>query len=277
MGCCLSTTAVNKSNRPDSQKSQLNPGDAPPSLSPPPVLEEETVKEVLTETPIPKPPTPTQIDSQPNKQPPQIHQVKMEPEVTTKPAVEIFSEVSEVSELCSYTESYSTTALTEKRDDDDDDGEVTQRVNRPPAKVPRKRQYAGEHLRGKERGVRPPARRSVPSPERKGPLPSRSVPGRNTTAQRRIAGPPNVVRRDTGEGSGRRSRSPAIRGEFGQRRNIRHSSPSLSKADRSSGTPAVGNVENEGNKLDKPDDGAVPEPRESLDNPLVSLECFIFL
>uniref|UniRef100_A0A5B6YU44 Serine/arginine repetitive matrix protein 1-like n=1 Tax=Davidia involucrata TaxID=16924 RepID=A0A5B6YU44_DAVIN len=283
MGCCLGTTTKPKAPKtnPDAvppNHQHLSPesdtyGKDPHSLHQPPPPEEEIVKEVLSETPIPKPPTPTPtlIKHNNNNKRPEVPEVKIEATTAIKPTEDIISEISEVSQMCSFSESLSTTTLTEKREDD---GEVTQRVHKSPAKVPRKRPYSGELSGRKERGPRYPARRSSePSPEKRNHITSRSAQGQTMTTKRRNVGPPpNGLRRDPGEGFGRRSRSPVTRGEPGPPRPVSRKSPSSSTTGRS----PVGTAEN-GGKLEKRNDDVPPEPSESLENPLVSLECFIFL
>uniref|UniRef100_A0A5B7BHC6 Serine/arginine repetitive matrix protein 1-like n=1 Tax=Davidia involucrata TaxID=16924 RepID=A0A5B7BHC6_DAVIN len=246
MGCCLCTNNPPKTS-PDVVDTKGSRD--PPSLSPPP--EEESVKEVLSETPIPKPP--------PNNK-------KIEATAAIKPPEEIISEASEVSEICSFSEGLSTTTR-------EDDGEVNQRVHKSPARVPRQRPYYGEFAGRKERGPRSPAR-SETSPEKRSCITSsRSAQGQTTTTttKRLNVGPPNGIRREPGEGSGWRSRSPAA-----GPRPVRHKSPSSTTTGRSGDRSPVVTAEN-GGKLEKPDGDMSPETGESLENPLVSLECFIFL
>ncbi|KAI3774195.1 hypothetical protein L1987_48740 [Smallanthus sonchifolius] len=266
MGCCLGTNAVNL-HRPSKPAA---------SQSPPPPFEEETVKEVLSETPIaPKP------------HPPEQHREILQPE--ERGGVESRENVSEISEMCSYSESFSaattattmTTAADAKKDGiNEDDGEVTQKVKTksPPAKkVARKRPVvsSGEFPVRKERGARPLARRQMaPSPERKRQSPARTT---TNTPRYRNVGPANEGRREV---MARRSRSPAVRGEARQRRKVEES-----PAGKSGELLPVKAVESEGKStVEKADDGGVsPLPEadvqasESLENPLVSLECFIFL
>ncbi|XP_060190004.1 uncharacterized protein LOC132619038 [Lycium barbarum] len=174
---------------------------------------------------------------------------------------EIRPEVSEeqTSEMCSFTESYSTTATaTEKREED---GEVTQRS---PIRVHRKRQNSGDLTGVRERNFR--SGRSAPSPEkRRSPAPatSRGVQGRGMPQQRRNVGPTNGPRRGPGDNVVRRSNSPAARGPVDGRRNVRNRSPAAAREVQS---PA-----------EKPKEEASPETGESLENPHVSMECFIFL
>ncbi|KAL8126760.1 hypothetical protein AgCh_013880 [Apium graveolens] len=273
MGCCESTPI---STHPT--KSTATPPQPKPTLpqSPPPQPEEEeTVKEVLSETPISKlpPPLPQITNAKPN---PDVKPKKIEPTNLTKPTEEelaIVSEISEASEFCSFSGSFSTTTVNEK-----DDGEVTQRVGpRSPAKTPRKCSYSGEVR--KERG---------PTRSRRGGQvvrPSRpAVPGRNsTTPQRRNVGPTSgTVRRDSGEVSLRRSRSPAPRGERGGpggksvgQKGVTGKAVVTGQAGSKS---PVRKVDESQRKVEKQDDVVSGENgSESLENPLVSLECFIFL
>ncbi|KAL3509440.1 hypothetical protein ACH5RR_028841 [Cinchona calisaya] len=306
MGCCLSTKQPLK--KPDKC------GGAPPSKPPLPLVpvEEETVKEVLvlSETPIPTPTVPDVVEKKnsyryksPENQELKVQsmaEIKPVEESTAviKPAEDIISEISEHSELCSFTESFSTTTTAatgtglEKREGGE---EVNQRS---PMRVRRKRENAGDITGGRERSVRSPARRAVPSPEKRKPVvSSRPVHGRGMASQRRNlgvgVGPPNGLRRDSGEGSARRSRSPVTRGQMGSRQNqnVRHRSPGLSENSRTGGRSPARALDSgvkvekskddvvlpESSKVEKRNDDVPDEAGESLENPLVSLECFIFL
>ncbi|KAI5660793.1 hypothetical protein M9H77_20116 [Catharanthus roseus] len=302
MGCCLSKNPPPKSVRQQekSPKSQKCGGGPPPSPPPPLPVEEETVKEVvLSEIPIPKPPSPVvekikRPENQDFKVEIQIPEESKPKESTTvvikpPPAEDIISEVSEQSELCSFTESFSTTTTATALEKRDDGEEVTQRS---PVKYRRKRQNTGDLNGNRERNVRSPARRAAPSPERRIPVTSsRPVQGRAMTGQRRNVGPPNGLRRDTGEGSARRSRSPVTRGELVPRRNMKYKNPGLGDTGKPPGgrSPArtaenVSKVEKQNDsivperkEMEKQNDNPSPENGESIENPLVSLECFIFL
>lgn len=230
------------------------------------------MKEVLSETPIAKPAVLAANDQSVmnNRKVPVIEEVMVEPSAVNRPAEEMVSvsEVSEVSEMCSFSESLSTVA--EKRDDD---GEVTQRVPRSPAKIPRKRAVSSG---AKERGIRSPARRAELSPAKRTHIaPSKPVRA-PAAASRRNVGPANALRRDPGESSTRRSRSPATRGEMGQPRPVRYKSPASTSAERSSLRRAGARAEDVGEE-EKRNEEVSPETTESLENPHVSLECFIFL
>lgn len=303
MGCCLSTKQPSK--KPDKC------GGAPELTPPPPPavpVEEETVKEVLvlSETPIPKPSAPEVAEKnsdrymQPENQELKIQstaEIKqpMESTVVIKPAEDVISEVSEHSELCSFTESFSTTATGTGLDKRDDGEEVNQRS---PMRILRKRANAGDIAGGRERSVRSPARRPVPSPEKRKPVASsRPVQGRAMVSQRKNVGvgvgPSNGLRRDSGEGSARRSRSPVTRSQVGSRQNqnVRYRSPGLSENGRSGGRSPARALDNgvkmeksnddvvlpESSNVEKRNDDVPDETSESLENPFVSLECFIFL
>ncbi|XP_059312759.1 uncharacterized protein LOC132063973 isoform X2 [Lycium ferocissimum] len=310
MGCCFSSSK--KRRRTSQPCSAINGRDPPP-------LEEETVKEVLSETPIPKPhhhPPKVLVNHKEADFPQQVKinestavakpiieptsvvhnnggsiklvdqtkfestmvnksgSIKSVDEVTFESAAtvvnkggsiksvdEIRPEVSEeqTSEMCSFTESYSTTATaTEKREED---GEVTQRS---PIRVHRKRQNSGDLTGVRERNFR--SGRSAPSPEKKrspAPATSRGVQGRGMPQQRRNVGPTNGPRRGPGDNVVRRSNSPAARGPVDARRSVRNRSPAAAREVES---PA-----------EKPKEEVSPETGESLENPLVSMECFIFL
>ncbi|XP_014491737.1 uncharacterized protein LOC106754249 [Vigna radiata var. radiata] len=227
MGCCFSTP---NSNQPQNELLQQNC-----KIRIPQPLEEEYVKEVLSETPISKlqqiPTFKPQIKTQlPVIQPPEVPVKKaLEPE-----------EVSLVSETCSNGESFSTTTttatttVTENREDE----ATSKRSN---ATRNRKRSYAvdGNRISSRERRQKSPARK----PEI--PVRSRPVPRRDS----------DQVRRLSGGGSIRRSRSPSR----GGRSNIR---------------PPTRQVPVTKDGVQRNDGVSV---KESLENPHVSLECFIFL
>ncbi|KAD6795664.1 hypothetical protein E3N88_06560 [Mikania micrantha] len=283
MGCCLGTTAVNHRRPPKSTASQ----------PPPPPFEEETVKEVLSETPfVPKNPSPAIVNHRQILHPDEPKTETNGIDVTKNLPVEIQENVSEISEMYSYSESFSaattaTTVADTKKDEIEmeDDDEVTQKLKNkspPVKKVARKRPMvsSGEFAVRKERGARPSARRQMaPTPEKKRQSPSRTT---TNTPRYRNVGPPGDARREV---TVRRSRSPVVRGEACQRRKVRDTNA----AEKTNELLPVNAVESGGdNIVEKTDDGGVspvpvaePEPEvqasESLENPLVSLECFIFL
>ncbi|KAF7805905.1 CLK4-associating serine/arginine rich protein-like [Senna tora] len=205
MGCCFSTPKTPNEN-PNHQNG-LQVQKSPESISnstreidhralPLPV-EEETVKEVLSETPIPKPQVSIleeEKKSQMGPNEPRVENFEAKP----KGVVEKAEEVSQLSEICSMSESFSTTTtITEKREEE----ATSKRWNRPPSSnAPRKRPYVGRERRAKS------------SPETKKIQGSaRSVRGRESgqvaTRKNNNVGPAGI-RRDPGEGSARPSRRP---------------------------------------------------------------------
>ncbi|XP_051128574.1 pre-mRNA-splicing factor cwc22-like [Andrographis paniculata] len=249
MGCCLSRAYDEKKNG--------RIGKSPPSGSP--RFEEETVKEVLSETPAIA--RPEKIESPFIKIAPLLDfsgtvvahdQRRRNGAVCKKPFAAYGGneeEVSEdVSEICSSL-SESVSASTEKRGNRGD--ELRRRP--PPAKS---RSLSGEIKREKTVG-RSPGRRSESSP-------NRAIPGRGSGYARK---------RDSGESSGRRSRSPVTRSEPTPARSAR-------KAGRSPGRVGSGLGERARNPEIAGDDNPWAPScnnNELLENPLVSLECFIFL
>ncbi|XP_057963204.1 uncharacterized protein LOC131154438 [Malania oleifera] len=306
MGCCVSTP---KASVQQAKDPRCSPGSDPPNGVGgrlPVLVEEETVKEVLSETPtatksgslavkveeekkpsVPKPycakPPLQMINDEKLSDTPNPPFLKVEDEIMScipKPSLQkieaevamVNSEISEVSEICSVSESVSTTTITEGRDEE----EVRRRVDRTPVKFPRNRSFSGEMGRpGRDRGVRKspvsPARRQEPSPGRARSGLSRQA---GQTAGRR-----DGIRRDLGENSGRRSRSPAKGADVltsrSRSRSGRGRSPSARRTAQSPGRippPAPDNPR----KAAESCSGEGKE-NESLENPLVSLECFIFL
>ncbi|XP_042067403.1 pre-mRNA-splicing factor CWC22-like [Salvia splendens] len=259
MGCCIST---NKSTPPHKtghipSSTTIN---GSVSKSPPPshpIAEEETVKEVLSETPKPPIPIPNfqgKRESPFIKSAPLLKNKDRHTAVGIKPPFSA-DDLSEASEICSsLSESVSaSTSVTDRR------AELRELRQRSPARS-RNRPFSGELPREKTVG-RSPARRSEPSPGRARPVPASGY-GR---------------RRENGESSGRRSRSPVTRADPGLGR-----AQSARRTGKSPGRVAPGSAEKV-RKLDggKESGGSKWPPtngsNESLDNPLVSLECFIFL
>ncbi|GJZ35262.1 hypothetical protein Tco_0581079 [Tanacetum coccineum] len=227
MGCCLTTSAATNRHNLPPQKPKTSP-------PPPPAFEEkETVKEVLSETPLPQPPPPPEASNN---------------VVITKknPTEEIQENVSDVSEMFSYSESYSaatTATVADTRKDDDEDGEVTQKLKSNKSPPPAKRVVR----------KRPVERTSTRAPMRR---PSTEKRRQNEKSERNV--------------TVRRSRTPGVRGEMGQRRKVVSGKSLVDEV-----VPAKDVVSDL--KTTVKDDGGELEVSESLENPLVSLECFIFL
>ncbi|XP_047150711.1 muscle M-line assembly protein unc-89-like [Vigna umbellata] len=235
MGCCFSTPNSNQTQN-EPQHPQPHRGSLQQNCRTriPQPLEEEYVKEVLSETPISK------LQQIPTFKPQMKTQlpVMQPPEVPVKKALEP-EEVSLVSETCSNGESFSTTTtatttVTEIREDE----ATSKRSN---ATRNRKRSYAvdGNRISSRERRQKSPARK----PEI--PVRSRPVPRRES----------DQVRRLSGGGSIRRSRSPSRGGRSNIRPPTRQVPVTKDAVQRNEGVSV----------------------KESLENPHVSLECFIFL
>lgn len=287
MGCCLSSTdkPPAPTHHPHFQRSD-------DSRAPPPLDEETVVKEVLSETPTPKPKLqePVFQDQKTITQSPQVEvkldleeeekekrvfvQEEREEEKKWEKRVEISEDASEICSL----QSESVSATTATRDEDD---EVQQRVvNRV---SPRKLQKSPRDGFGPGRVVgKSPTRRTDSSPGRRynGAGSARSAqPGQQPVGGRRVGLRAEPNRRDPGENSSRRSRSPATRvtDNGGVNRANVGRSPSANR--RYPGRAPVESSNSSTRRIaeePKPEEGKWAA-NESLDNPLVSLECFIFL
>ncbi|KAL9297670.1 hypothetical protein ACSQ67_023566 [Phaseolus vulgaris] len=302
MGCCISTPK-NQNQCQNSQTTQKNrhheppPPQPPPPPTPPPPFEEESVKEVLSETPIANPPKVPILTPETNTLLPLLQNPL--PVFETKSPIEELSEaVSQLSETCSMSmsESFSaattttatvtTTTVTEVREED----EATSKVHKWDRSPSRKRPHApdGTLAGRRDRRLKSPARRSEPSPEKKIKGGSRPLRGREpresvTAANRRRNAGAAAIRRDSGEGSGRRSRSPAraMTGKVsavGSRKEV--APPSMAEKKETTPVFAVGNENEKENKSENEEVGEkndVASPEECLENPHVSMECFIFL
>ncbi|KAL5132217.1 hypothetical protein HKD37_12G034926 [Glycine soja] len=235
MGCCFSTPNSKPPQNGDKhQQPHLGSHEQNCRIRISQPLEEESVKEVLSETPISKPQQVPILMPQTKTQLPEIQH----PKVPIKKALEL-EEGSLVSETCSNGESLSTTATTTTENREDE--ATSKRSN---GTRNRKRSYAvdGNRIGGRDRRPKSPGRK----PEI--PAQSRSVRRRET----------DHARRHSGEGTTHRSRSPSR----GGRSKLRLPGGVSRRV-----PPAKGVVEEK-------DTVSV---KESLENPHVSLECFIFL
>ncbi|EEF40900.1 uncharacterized protein At1g65710 [Ricinus communis] len=317
MGCCVSTDG----NSRKEENFQVGSESLKPTLSvqesraPPPSAEEETVKEVLSETPNFKPAIKHSLQEhcvqETNKKQNHIDRKPFLDDVKKIKNQKFFQEEEEsiiiseqeVSELCSLSMSEtlsSTTFNKDKRedidyDDDDDIEEVKQRVKRSPvSRFPRNQPISGDFGPRKDRVVgKSPSRRTEQSPDRRNNFTGRGGGGTGAMSLVQSKGSINYQagrrglrsdssRKDPGEGSGRRSRSPAInRSTMGRCSSVRRTigSPGRLRID----PPASGS----GDRVESGTEGKWPctssdvggstTANESLENPLVSLECFIFL
>lgn len=268
MGCCVSTN--NKPTQPRKTTPYISTSKrGGVSKSPPPshpLPEEEIVKEILSETPTLlvkplSPPVPKFRHKNASpfiKSAPLLRDKEHRNDTVCKKPSAADDAASEVSEICStLSESVSvSTSVTENREHNGDrKEELREARQRSPAKL-RNRPFSGEMHRERTVG-RSPGRRSEPSPGRVRP----------------VTGSGYGRRRESGESSGRRSTSPAMRPEAGVGR-----AQSGRKTGKSPGRVGPGD------KIRKLDGGKesgeskwAPTNDESLENPLVSLECFIFL
>ncbi|KAL3627747.1 hypothetical protein CASFOL_029110 [Castilleja foliolosa] len=262
MGSCLSTNTSSKHPK-TSRISNPTPKNINISKSPP--LEEETVKEVLSETrTVPKSQPNRQIESPFIKNAPLLTDYTRNTNVHRNGVVYkkpyspfVGDDISEDvnSEICSTlgdSESVSfSNNVTEKREE-----KHNEHLRRSSPAKRKNTAFPGEMRRDKTVG-RSPVRRSEPSP-------GRARPGSGNG------------RRDSGESSGRRSRSPAMRTDSGPSKTGSGRSPSTRKTGRSPGRVGSGLGERT-RKVDEVRREDPPTDDESLENPLVSLECFIFL
>jgi hypothetical protein len=279
MGCCITTpkkddqnTLKTQQNATQEPKCKVPP---PQPKSPPLIVEEEFVKEILfeTETPISSKPQQVPILTQETNTQMQNMEITKDP-IMKKPLEEPSEEVSIISETCSVGESYSTTTtatVPETREDEVTskrrirEGNRNQNGRRNHSDGSRKRSYAGERSRigGREqRRSKSPAKLPEISPEKK------VVVGSRLDRRREFS---EKVRRDSGEGVRRRSRSPSCQRTVGSS-TCRSELRQMDRAGRR--FPPPGKCENEEVVVER-NDGVLME--ESLMNPHVSLECFIFL
>ncbi|GAB2301159.1 hypothetical protein Dimus_035192 [Dionaea muscipula] len=276
MGCCFSIPNP-KNQQEISAAAALKKPDQLISKSPP-RAEEETVKEVLSELETPP-------KSHHQKNGGGDHELLFKLNPTTKiqpfekPGREFKSPspavASSPEEISDFSEMYSIVGESfEKRED-----AVARRLNKSPARgLNKKGSFSGDLGRLKNEGSggfvagRSPVRRPEnPSPRRRnegGDLMGREQPGQG------------LVRKWD---SGRRSRSAGtrievsagaggLRGDLGRSQSGRRNGPSPGRI------PMVQQAENNGSSTSSSSQWATtPAANESLENPLVSLECFIFL
>ncbi|KAK8692650.1 hypothetical protein V6N13_076106 [Hibiscus sabdariffa] len=262
------------------------------SRAPPPSAEEETVKEVLSETPKPKAPI---FIPQEEKKKTQIENpvfVKIQgkeslnfnikPELKSPVNIIEDSASEDVSEICSVSLSESVSTVTDMKGEE----EVMkpQRVLRSPARSGSRNQAVR----------RSPTRKLEQSPGRRngvvnGGSSVRLVQSREPTLRR--GSRPDPPRKDPGESSGRRSRSPAVnrsvmgRSPSGRRTNQYPGRARLDpgesghtkKVEQQHGTTTTSTTMERKWPSINNNGSTSSAPNESLENPLVSLECFIFL
>ncbi|XP_022724419.1 uncharacterized protein LOC111281087 [Durio zibethinus] len=295
MGCCVSTNRGPPREKEADLQQGLESFQQKPSLesrAPPPSAEEETVKEVLSETPKAKAPTAhIFIPQEKEKKKTQIEKpafVKIQEKeclnfnINTEPKSPVVEESAseDVSEICSVSLNESFSTITDRRDEE----EVRQqKVSRSPARSGSTNRVVG----------RSPTRKLDQSPGRKNGV----VNGGSSVRLVQSREPPvrqgsrtDLPRKDPGESSRRRSRSPAVnttvRGRSPSGRRTNQSPGRVRRDPRECGnskkveqkqqhgttTAMEGKWPSSNNNV-----ATTSAPNESLENPLVSLECFIFL
>lgn len=198
----------------------------------------------------------------------------------------------ENSEVCSMSEGFSTaTMATDKKVGEEEDAEEVEgeargeSEERPQAEFQKKRSVSGEIPRNRERGAGCGSGRSSPSPvkRREGAV-GRTYSARETgqgKAARNWVPAGDAFRRDAGERSGRRSVSPAAKRAAEIRSATTGGQCRVVPASRANGQssplrnpPQAAAADEDGRRAEE---ASSSEGKESLENPLVSLECFIFL
>ena len=295
MGCCVSTNRGSLREKEAQLQLGLESFHQKPILesrAPPPSAEEETVKEVLSETPKPKAPKAhIFIPQEEENKKTQIEKpvfVKIQEKesfnfnIKTEPKSPVLEESAseDVSEICSVSLSESVSTITDRRDEEEEVRQ--QKVFRSPARSGSRNRVVG----------RSPTRKLDQSPGRRNGvvnegLSVRLVQSREPTVRR--GSRPDPPRKDPGENSGRRSRSPAVnrsvmgRSPSGRRTNqspgrVRRDPADCSNSKKVEQQQHGTTTTMEGKWARSNNNGATTSaPNESLENPLVSLECFIFL
>ncbi|RRT49003.1 hypothetical protein B296_00043852 [Ensete ventricosum] len=280
-GCFSSSTKTHEAKVAARTTTPLYPAGA--SLPPLPEADvEETVKEVLSETPRPPKQTPLPIRAN---------------QVATPKEVEVTDEVvpladhssngcdtrcEDVSEVCSIsakseTLSGPTTPAEKRRGAATETGRRAARDDRSPVKYQKKRSVSGEFACRRDGSVAVGCGSGRSSSSPAGRRSEHAAIGRTNSAREASA----RTTRDPGERSNRRSVSPAadraaeLRQRGGQCR-----APARVKGSMTQISAAEGERRFCGQREGTVDGGVVVpegEQPESLENPLVSLECFIFL
>ncbi|XP_010905475.1 uncharacterized protein [Elaeis guineensis] len=298
MGCCFSKKEASSSGKAASPVRQRR---SPPPTEPE-APQEETVKEVLSETAKPR--------ARPREEAKE-EEVGIAKCLKAGPGLNPINDgynerFEENSEVCSVSEGFSvSTTVTEKRGGEEGDAEEVEvqgetrrtREEKSPARLQRKRSVSGGIARNKERsagvGVGCRSGRASPSPVKRregavGRTYSAREAGQGRVARSRVPAE-NGFRKDPGERSGRRSISPAAKRAAELRNATAGGQCKVVPASRANGraspsrippvaaAAATATADGDGKRLQEASGGDGGEGKESLENPLVSLECFIFL
>ncbi|KAK7368972.1 hypothetical protein VNO80_11005 [Phaseolus coccineus] len=259
MGCCVSCshkTSTSPLRKFHASPQPLTYREKPLESSRATEEESETVKQVLLEGLKWSPTT----FAKPKPQRPLQDKFKDEQSKVQKKPLSIYKAEDPSEEVCSFSETVSTTtSITEHRED------TCKRVDISQAKLQKNRSFPSER---RERTVHG-ARNNLRS--------MRLVQCRDQTAQKTGSGG-TLRRQDPAEKSFRQSRSPATGAKTGGSKSVVGRSPSVRKTNR---YPARVTTSTTGNSCRKNENPATARKwisgGESLENPLVSLECFIFL
>ncbi|KAG1347139.1 hypothetical protein COCNU_06G009680 [Cocos nucifera] len=291
MGCCFSKKEASSSGKVASPVRQRR---SPPPTEPE-APQEETVKEVLSETAKPRARSREEAKEE---------EVGIAKCLKVSPGLNSINggyneRFEENSEVCSISEGFSvSTTVTEKREGEEGDAEEVEgetrrtREEKSPARLQRKRSVSGGIARNKERsavvGVGCRSGRASPSPVKRregavGRTYSAREAGQGRVARSRVPAE-NGFRKDPGERSGRRSISPGAKRAAELRNATTGGQCKVVRASRANGRasphripPVAATADGDGKRLQEASDGDGGEGKESLENPLVSLECFIFL
>lgn len=217
------------------------------------------MKEVLSETPKWNPTTFAKSKPQKPYKDTNFIKFKEEQSKVEKKALSIYI-AEDTSEVSSFSETVSTaTSITDRRED------TRKRVDRSQPKLQKNRSFPGER---RERTVHG-ARNNVGS--------VKLVQCRDQTGQKMGNGGTRH-RRVPAENTSRWPKSPATGSGTGVARPVMGRNPSVKKTNRSTARVRTGTAENERRKMKIPATaGKRRSAVESLENPLVSLECFIFI
>ncbi|KAA0031591.1 serine/arginine repetitive matrix protein 1-like [Cucumis melo var. makuwa] len=244
--------------------------------------EEETVKEVLSETPIAKP---CSVEQTSPKKPPEqkVKASGMDGSlVKGEESIVSVSETSQVTEWCSnMSESVSmATTISEQREGDEASSKSREIGRNIKPKIRRKRPCSGDlSYRREQRDKCATKRPAELLPEKKSRVNCRYSHGTTESREARTRKLNGVQHeQQSGVSHGRRSRSPAARTVKDTNKTGNMKSSVMKMTGQAGDQQETVTTENrDEGKLEKPMDGSIQPPNESIENPLVSLECFIFL
>lgn len=286
MGGCFSSSAKTREAKAAARTTTPR---YPAGASLPPLPEadvEETVKEVLSETPRPPRQTPLPIRADQVATPKEVEINDEAVPLADHSSNGCDTRCEDASEVCSIsakseTLSGPTTPAEKRRGAATETGRRAARDDRSPVKYQKKRSVSGEFACRRDRSVAVGcgSGRSSPSPARR--RSEHAAIGRTNSAREASA----RVTRDPGERSNRRSVSPAAERAAELRQRGGQCRATAAPTARVKGsTKQISEDEGErrfcGQREGTVDGGVVVsegEQPESLENPLVSLECFIFL